>query len=543
MDKIKDRKVKAKKVGKVLKRIFIGNNIFNIFFRVYIFVVLLGGVLLYIPWTHSEWTIPNVTTSGTHPYTFWNALFIACSAFSNTGLTCVNVSTFFNFTGQVIVFILVWLGGVGIISLFYVLWNFFKKGDDVKMNQIILLQSERGTSKLSNTFRSIRFSVVFIIIVQIIFGFLMSFWLCWMPVYVQGVQDYGNNVSITYNTNQLVSSYHNYPLALWQGFFCSFSAMNNAGFDIFEQNISLSAFRNDWNIVFQMMIMIEIILGGIGYPLIFDIYEKIRLKRKNIHYRFSLFSKVCAISYVLVFVVGLSISFGFEFGVPNTGNIVPGNLTLMSINNTADHKYWGDNELFNKCWALIFNATAARSAGFSTFNQCWLTMGSQTTFSIMMFIGASPSSTGGGVRTTTLAVIVATLIATIRGRTNISIFKRNIPKTTVANSFLVFFVGLVIVFISTTIIIYTPSVENPAQRIGDVLNINFVSTMYEVTSAFGTVGFTTGVTAIAGPFALVILTFCMFVGQLGVSTSLLVWVRRVSFGKNIQYAEEDIKIG
>ena len=543
MDKIEDKKIKARKIAKTLKSIFIGNNIFNIFFRVYVFVVILGGILLYIPWTHSEWTIPNVTSEGTHPYTFWNALFIACSAFTNTGLTCVNISTFFNFAGQFIILILIWFGGVGIISLFFVLWNFFKKGDEVKIHQIILLQSERGSTKLSNTFRSIRFSVVFIIIVQIIFGFLMSLWLCWIPVHVQGSTDLGNNISITYDTPQLVDSYHNYPLALWQGIFCSFSAINNAGFDIFQQNISLSAFRNDWNVIFQLMTMIEIILGGIGYPLIFDVYEKIRLKRKNIRYRFSLFSKVCAISYLLVFVIGVAISLGLEFGAPNTGNMAYGDLTLVSINNVPGRKYWGDNELFNKCWAIIYNAIASRSAGFSTFNQGLLTVGSQTTFSFMMFIGASPSSTGGGIRTTTLAVIFATLASTIRGRINVSLFKRNIPKRTVANSFLVFFVSLVFVFMCVILIIYSPNVENPSQKIGSVFRISIMSTLYEVTSAFGTVGFTIGITAISGPFALIIFIICMFIGQLGVTTSLLVWIRKVSFDKNIHYAEEDIKIG
>lgn len=543
MDKIEDKKIKARKIAKTLKSIFIGNNIFNIFFRVYVFVVILGGILLYIPWTHSEWTIPNVTSEGTHPYTFWNALFIACSAFTNTGLTCVNISTFFNFAGQFIILILIWFGGVGIISVFYVLWNFFKKGDEVKMHQIILLQSERGSTKLNNTFRSIRFSVVFIITVQIIFGFLMSLWLCWMPVHVQGSTDLGNNISITYDTPQLVDSYHNYPLALWQGIFCSFSAINNAGFDIFQQNISLSAFRNDWNVIFQLMTMIEIILGGIGYPLIFDIYEKIRLKRKNIRYHFSLFSKVCAVSYLLVFAIGAIISLGFEFGALNTGNMAYGNLTLMSINNVPGCKYWGDNELFNKCWAIIYNTAASRSAGFCTFNQCLLTTGSQASFSLMMFIGASPSSTGGGIRTTTLAVIFATLASTIRGRINVSLFKRNIPRRTIANSFLVFFISLIFVFICAILIMYSPNVENPTQKIGNVFRISIMSTLYEVTSAFGTVGFTMGITAISGPFALIIFTICMFIGQLGVTTSLLVWIRKASFDKNIHYAEEDIKIG
>ena len=87
------------------------------------------------------------------------------------------------------------------------------------------------------------------------------------------------------------------------------------------------------------MTIIEIILGGIGYPLIFDIYEKIRLKRKNIRYRFSLFSKVCAISYLLVFAIGVVVSLGLEFGAPNTGSMAYGDLTLVSINNVPGRKY------------------------------------------------------------------------------------------------------------------------------------------------------------------------------------------------------------
>ena len=85
--------------------------------------------------------------------------------------------------------------------------------------------------------------------------------------------------------------------------------------------------------------------------------------------------------------------------------------------------------------------------------------------------------------------------------------------------------------------------ENPSQKIGSVFRISIMSALYEVTSAFGTVGFTMGITAISGPFALIIFIICMFIGQLGVTTSLLVWIRKVSFDKNIHYAEEDIKIG
>lgn len=538
MSKISDKNIKIRKFLRSLKIILLGKTIFNTFFRVYIFLILIGAIFLYTPLTHASWEIPNQSTEGTHPYNFWDALFIACSAFTDTGLTCVNVSTFFNFGGQFIVFLLLWFGGIGIISLFFVIWNFFRKNDSVKLQQIILLQSERGTTKLNNTFRSIRFSVLFIILVQIFFGLIYSFWLCWMPIHLQGVLDLGNNTTITYDLPQYISAHGNYGLAIWQGIFCSFSAINNAGFDIFEQNISLSAFRNDWNVIFQLFTMIEIIIGGIGYPLIFDLYEKIRLRRMNIKYKLNLFSKVCLISYFIILAIGLIFAYSFEFGAKNVGH-----LTLMSINNTPTQKYWGNNETFNKCWLILYNTVSTRSAGFSTIDQKLFTTGTHSIFTVMMFIGASPSSTAGGIRTTTIVVIFATIIAIIKGRTNVSILKRNIPKNTVVNSFVVFFVALMLIFLSVIIIMYTPNVENPSIKISSLPEFNFIVCLYEVSSAFGTVGLTTGITTIASPVALFIFVICMFVGQLGVSNSLLSWTKKISLGKNINYAQEDIRIG
>lgn len=538
MSKVSNKNIKIRKFLQILKIIFLGKTIFNTFFRVYIFVVLTGAFFLYTPLTHSTWEIPNKTTEGTHRYTFWNALFIACSAFSDTGLTCVNVSSFFNFFGQIIVFLLLWLGGIGVISLFFVIWNFFRKNDSVKLQQIILLQSERGTTKLNNTFKSVRFSVVFIIIVQTFFGLIYSFWLCWMPIHVQEIIDVGNGATITYDLPEFINAHGNYDIAIWQGMFCSFSAMNNAGFDIFQQNISLSAFRNDWNIIFQLFTLIEIIIGGIGYPLIFEIYEKIRLKKMNIKYKLTLFSKVCLVSYFIFLAIGLIFAYGFEFGDANLGH-----LTLVGINNTPTQKYWGDNETFNKCWSILYNTISTRSAGFSTINQRLLTTGTHSVYALMMFIGASPSSTAGGIRTTTIVVMFATVIAIIRGRTNVSILRRNIPENTVINSFVVFFAGLLLIFLSVTIIMHTPNIENPDIKICSLDQFDFISCLYEVSSAFGTVGLTVGLTDVASPVAFIIFVICMFVGQLGVSNSLLSWTKKISLGKNINYAQEDIRIG
>lgn len=552
MSKTVDYRVKFRKIRHVIKNTVFGKNIFQIFFRVYLFVIMLGAVLLYTNLTHKSWDIPNTISLGTHKYTFWNALFIACSAFTNTGLTCFNISDFYNFWGQFIIFTLIWLGGIGIISLFYVFWNLFRKSDNLKLNHIILLQSERGTTKLNDTFRSIRFSIVFIMCIQIFFGFIFSLWLYWMPVHYQDFDYIGEtNIKISYDVSEYINAHGNYSVAIWQGMFCSFTSMNNAGFDIFEQNISIAAFRNDWNIIFQLITIIEIIIGGIGYPLMFDIYEKIRLKRLNITHRFTLFSKVCLISYFAILIIGLIFAYGFEFGAPNTSSIWsesmywPNGVSITGIHNDdiINHKYWGNHELLNKCWAIFYNTVSTRSAGITTIDQGLFTMGTQIIYILMMFIGGSPSSTAGGIRTTTFVVLLAAIISAVRGRSNTSIFKRNIPRITVIKSFLIFFFGVLLISISTLVIMYTRTVESPNVGISEYSNFDYLSCLYEVASAFGTVGFTMGITAVASPFGLFILVLCMFVGQLGVSNTLLLWVKKIPFSRDINYVEEDIRIG
>ena len=534
---------KRKNVGKIIKNIIVGKTIFQFFFRVYLFTILIGALILYSGCTHSEWTIRNTITAGTHPYTFWNALFIACSAFSNTGLTCFNIDSFYNFWGEFIIFLLIWLGGMGIISLFYVIWNAFKDPKDVKFNQIILLQSERGTTKLGNTFKAIRFSVLFVMCVQVFFGFIYAFWLCWMPIHTQGSVDHGYSAQITYDIpGEFVESYHNFTRAFWQGMFTSFSATNNAGFDLFEQNFSLAALRNDWNVVFLFFVTLEIIVGGIGYPLIYDIYTKIKLKRLNLKHKLTLFSKVCLVSYFAILGIGLICSYGFEFGAVNTSDL-PSKISFVSICNDETHKYWGNCETFNKCFAVFFNTVSTRSAGLSTIDQRLFTLGSKSIYIVMMFIGGSPSSAAGGIRTTTFVILLATIFATARGKTNTSLFKRTIPKDTVIRSYLVFGFGLATILLTALIVLYSPTVETPGIRVCEIPQFTYTACLYEVASAFGTVGYTMGITAIASPVILIFFIFCMFVGQLGVSNTILLWVRKTSLNREINYIEEDIRIG
>ncbi len=516
---------------KKLKQIVIGKNLLQVFLRIYILIVLLGAVLLWSSWTHSEWTYDAGTSvTEEHAYTFWDALFVSCSAFSNTGLTPLDVKNFYNTFGQFVVFTLIGLGGIGIVSLFYVVWNFFKKNTEVRINHLVLLQSERGSNKYSTSFKSIRFCVIFIILVEILFGFIMSCWICFFPVHEVKVID--NNPITGFDPDKFIVGHGNYIDALWQGMFFSVSAMNNAGFDLLKEPFSLAAFRNDWNIFFQMMVVILIILGGIGYPLIFDIYEKIRLKKKGVKHKFTLFTKICLVSYFLVLLVGLGIAYGFEFGAADKN-------TLVGIE--CHDGQWGHNVLFNKIFAVFFNTVSTRSAGFSTFDQYILTKATQTNYSIMMFIGANPSSTGGGIRTTTLAIVFVSIWHLIRGHRNVTLFKKTIPSSTVKTSFIVCFVALILVIVSSIAIDYSPAYDGTT-LIRDQ-NVSLLETIYEVTSAFGTVGLSMGLTYKIGAIGKAILIINMFIGQLGVSTALLVWFKKMSKSKDILYPTEDVKIG
>ena len=528
MDKSRTKKAKKRKAIRIVKTIFLGNSLFQIFLRVYLITIILGAVLLYIGPSHdNNWLIDD-TVATEHQYTFWDALFVSCSAFSNTGLTTVVTGNFYNTFGQFVIFALIGIGGVGIISLFFVFWNLFKKADEIKLNQAILLQNERGTNKISSSFRSIRFCVFFIIIVEVIFGIIMSLWLCFYPTY----QIADPNASLVYTSSEKIASYHNYGTSLWWGIFTSVSAMNNAGFDVFNSSASLASFRNDWNILFQLMTAILIIVGGIGYPIIFDIYENIRYRKLGLRFHFSLFTKVASLSYLIVFVIGLGLAYLFEYVCKGPG-------TLISTTNLNGE--WGNHPAINKAWCVFYNAVVTRSAGFSTVNQSLFTIGTQADFSIMMFIGTSPSSTGGGIRCTTLAVMTVAIAQMIRKRKNVSMFHKTIPSETVKNSFIVCAVGVALVILVTCIILYLP--KHGGGFVVNMEGMTFIKALYEVSSAIGTVGLTMGISANVHWVGLVLLVLLMFVGQMGISATMLSWFKKLPAAKDVQYTEEDVKIG
>jgi Trk-type K+ transport system membrane component len=128
--------------------------------------------------------------------------------------------------------------------------------------------------------------------------------------------------------------------------FCSISAINNAGFTIFHQSSSLAAFRNDGNAFFTFLVIVELVFGGIGYPLIFDVIEKVKYRKLKQRYKFSLFTKVALLGFVFVSVLGLAFSFGFEYGYHGYSNAHYNDIAHFICSST--NKEFGNAEGFNK---------------------------------------------------------------------------------------------------------------------------------------------------------------------------------------------------
>lgn len=530
---------KVRSVGKKTLNIIFGKTIPQKMFRFYLFAIIIGALLLYAPFSlnngeYLKYGSDLEVSSGA--YTFWDALFISCSAFSDTGLCPTTVIATYNAFGQVVIMLLIQLGGLGLLSIIFLIWNAFRKWNKVDLHQIILLQAERGTTKIGNSYRAIKISIIIIICVEILFAFLMSFVFCFVPAYEQAYQ-IGDISAISFNDlSKPLQFYGNYGMSLWCGLFTSVSAMNNAGFDIISSS-SLAPYRNDYGIFLQAMTMIEFVIGGIGFPVIFDYIEKIKFKRLGIDYKVSLFSKICLWSYLIVAVIGVGMGYMFEY----TSGLLSGRNAFQSIvacpNDANGYNPFGNCDQLNRNWLIFYNGMSTRSSGFCTINQQYLSSGTKWTFIIMMFIGASPSSTAGGIRTTTLTIMLATLWCKMMGRPQVSIAKRTIANEQVIDSFLVCIVGIAWVCLTSILVYY--SIPNTEAR----WNISVLDSFYEISSAFGTVGLSAGITGLMSPFGQILTIFTMFIGQLGVTYTILSWTKRKPRKVGISYPTETVKIG
>ncbi len=275
--------------------------------------------------------------------------------------------------------------------------------------------------------------------------------------------------------------------ALWLSLFHSVSSFNNAGFDILGKGNSLFTYRN--NFYFLLITSLLIILGGIGFLVIREVTFKHKFKK------FSLHTKVV-----------LTVTF------------------LLLLGGTLIFKFFEGYDWLS----AFFMSTSTRTAGFSTVDLGNISNTGLIFYSILMFIGASPTSTGGGIKTTTFLVVFMALYSYI-SENKTSLFKRTLPKDLLHKAFVIFSIGIGTVLSSLTLLCIT----NPAIPLNDLI--------FETISAFATVGLSTGITPLLSVAGKLIVTVTMFIGRVGPLTIVSLWILKKSSG--VSYAEESLTLG
>ncbi|MDO9511384.1 MAG: potassium transporter TrkG [Bacteroidales bacterium] len=422
--------------------------------------------------------LPEMTISG--EIGFIDALFTSTSASCVTGLIVHDTATFFTTKGHLIIMILIQLGGINIISFATFFATFYATGSGLKQQSLV--KDLLTTGGLSDTRLILRRVIFFSVAIE--FAVAIGLYITW---------------------HEPLNNFDSWNLAFYS-IFHSISAFNNAGFSLFTDNLMDTRIANAW--LSHWVIIFAVILGGLGFGALQDIFglKSIRSRRANPWKRYKVQTRIVIYTSAILILFGALLFFALESHLlPKVG--------------------W-----FGKITTAIFQSVTARTAGFNTIDFSMLSQPMLLIFIVLMFIGASPGSTGGGIKTTTFLTLFKSAIATIRGKKHIEVLKHTLSFETVdkAYSVVLFSIGLVI--LSTFFLSITEE------------NFSFLSLLFEEISAFATVGLSTGITAHLSETGRLIIILSMFVGRIGTLTLAMALMRKVSF-KKYAYPHTDFTIG
>jgi trk system potassium uptake protein TrkH len=432
----------------------------------YLIVDLLGTLLLSLPVATKGAGIPIL-----------DSFFTATSALCVTGLTTVDVGTTFTLFGQSVIMALMEIGGLGVMTFSIVFFLFLGRGVSTRGRWII---TESFTAAPHRHMRDLlKLIFLFTAAIQIV-GALLLFvqWRGEMPI----------------------------AAALYAGFFHSVSAFCNAGIALFPT--SFVSWRG--SMLLNATICALIVVGGIGFPVIYELYSRVRNLRAGKRTTLSLHTRIVLTMTLMLIVAGTLLVF------------------LLERNRQMAPLGFGEQVL-----ASIFQSITARTAGFNTLDIGSLTAATLFILIILMFVGASPGSCGGGIKTTSLAVLVAILNDRIRGRHSASLFNRTIPTETVSKALSIFILA-VIVLTAGLIMLLVTQPEAPRE--------SFLAHLFEAVSAFGTVGLSMGITSSLTAIGKITIIAIMLLGRVGLLTvAYVVTSRRIV--DTYRYGSEKVMIG
>lgn len=418
----------------------------------FIGTIFVGGVLLWLP------------ICNTQPISFLDALFTSTTAVCVTGLVVVTPAVQFTVIGQIVLLLLIQIGGLGVVACTVSFFLIIKKR--ITMRERIVIQETYNMDHVSG---------MVILIIKVLKGTFLVETIGAIFYAIQFIPEFG------------------FGRGIWYAVFHSISAFCNAGIDILGNS---SFIPYEGNVLMNLTTMTLIVAGGIGFTVWSDVHQNILKVRKReipcskLFARLQLHSKIAIFMTVSLILAGTLLVFFLEANNPAT---------------------LADKSLGNKIMASSFHSISTRTAGFATIPQGGLMQGTKFISCILMFIGGSPGGTAGGVKTTTIAMLFLTCITVIRGGRDTECFGRKISMENFRTGFAVIVVAFLVLVTGTTLVTVFEG------------NVPFLDVLYETTSAIGTVGLTADLTPSLGSASKIVIIAMMYIGRIGPITLALVF--------------------
>lgn len=449
-----------------------------LFVMSFILLIFIGTILL---------LLPNITKE--IPLSLVDALFMATSAVCITGLSSVDIANTFTPFGQTVLIILVQIGGLGIMTFTGFFGYFFSGGFSYK-NQVMYTEI-LSENKLASVIKSL----LKIVLVTFFFEAIGA-----------GLIFFNSDPTLFTSFSDRVSF----------AIFHAISSFCNAGFSTVPDGLLNPSLRN--NFAMQLTIAFLFILGGLGFGIVFNFYALIKRWLINIYQRIffnkpfvhkawviSFNSRIIAITTLFLLMIGMVSFFIFEYY----------------------HTLGTKNSLGGKLTTAFFLSATPRSAGLSPVDLNGLAFPSFILMLFLMWVGASPGSTGGGIKTTTLAVATLNIVSLVRGKDRVEIFKRQVSADSIQRAFAVIVLSVVALGVSLLILTVTDG------------SLGLKNLMFECVSAYGTVGLSLGVTAKLSSAGKIVLASIMFIGRVGALTLLVGLISNTKM-KTYSYPQEKI---
>lgn len=442
----------------------------------FLFIIFIGSALLMLPKAHRG------------SLSFMDALFTSTSAVCITGLTTVDVSTTFTTTGQVILLLLIQIGGVGVMTFTsFIALSFFTQ---TSFSDQMALKNILSEESMNNIFKTLMYTFFTTLVAEAI-----GSWILWWEI-----RDLSGEII---------------PNRIFFAVFHSVSAYCNAGFSTLPDNLYNPAVRHLYG--FQCWIATLIIIGGIGFPIVFNYGKLLNHKLRNLIYRMTGSAKRMP-SHVRI------VNTTTRIVITTTLCLLAGGMALFWL---FENEHMQGLPFRGKIAVSFLGTVTTRTAGFNNLPMELLSAPTIVLSMFLMWIGASPLSTGGGIKTTTFTIAAKSIFSTLKGKKNVEIFKRQIPGENLRRAYIIIILSVLWISLATLLI----SALEPDKEVNRIL--------FEVISAISTVGLSLDFTPQLTTAGKIIICFTMFVGRVGLFT-LLTGIFHQQNTQNYSYAEDNV---